>query len=432
MTLDDLAFRERATHFLAIIVRVVLVMALVIFAHREAHAYTPPALEGAVMDTASTLSASDKKALESKLAAYRTRTTNEIVVFVLASLKGESIEDVAYGAFNSWKIGRRGKDNGVLLVVALADHKLRIETGKGVEDRLTDLQSSDINRARIAPLLRQGRTYDAIVAGVDGIEAALDGRPAPPLPSAAVAAPSVVDTSPDPYASHLAGGPYWYRYGSHAEDDEQLRSWNAKAAGDRAHWDRLAIVIASDRSELKAAEASIRDQRGDEPMVVRLGYHDGAVEVSEGKGPAWGESYAPYEHAERLAERLRHRLEREKGYIEDDLAEQLGNIAIADLDRAVKPPPPERHDSSDTLLYVVFGVIASIFASIIGFAFFGRGSGGGSSSGDGGGSSSSNTSSFDNSSSSSMSDTSSSSSSSDTSYTGGGGSSGGGGSTDSW
>jgi uncharacterized protein len=411
------------------------VVALVISANREAHAFTPPPLSGAVVDTASALSTSDKKALESELAAYRARTTNEVVVFLLPSLHGESMEDVAYGAFNTWKIGRRGKDNGVLLVIAFADHKLRIETGKGVEGRLTDLQSSDIDRERIGPLLRQRRTYDAIVAGVDAIEAALDGRPAPPLPSAIAALPNgIADTasSTQPELGHLEGGPYWYRWGP--GDDERLHRWNAKASADRAHWDRLAIVIALSKSNFARAEASIRKQRGDGPIVILLGYLDTAVEVHEGKGPLWGDVGAASRHAVRIGARLQHRVLTETR-IEDDLAEELGDIAVADLDRAVPPPPHENSD--DAFPYGLMGIFAFVIGLVVFAAFSRRRRRNGPSDGDGGGdgdgswstSSGASSASFDTSSSSTFD---SSSSPSDTTYTGGGGSSGGGGSTDSW
>ncbi len=159
---------------------VAFVLALIVAVRAEA--YVPPPLEGAVTDTSGKLSAEEKKAIEERLAAYRARTTNEVVVFLVGSLGGETVEDVAYGAFNTWKIGKHGKDNGVLLVIAPADRRMRIETGKGIGDKLTDLESGRILRERIAPFLKQERWADAVGAGVDAIEAALDGRPAPPMP----------------------------------------------------------------------------------------------------------------------------------------------------------------------------------------------------------------------------------------------------------
>src|SRR5690348_491883 len=80
--------------------------------------YTPPPIEGYVTDTAGVLSLEEVAALDKKLAAYRQCSTNHVVVFVPATLGQSSIEDVAYGAFNTWKIGDAQKDNGVLLVLA--------------------------------------------------------------------------------------------------------------------------------------------------------------------------------------------------------------------------------------------------------------------------------------------------------------------------
>ena len=95
---------------------------------------------------------------------------------------------MAYTAFNTWKIGEKGKDNGVLILIATTDRKVRIETGKGVGGDLTDLQSSEIIRTNIGPLLKEGRLRDAIESGAGAIASALTpggvvpnrGPPPPP------------------------------------------------------------------------------------------------------------------------------------------------------------------------------------------------------------------------------------------------------------
>ena len=91
------------------------------------------------------------------------------------SLEGEPIEDVGYQLIQTWRPGQKGKDNGVVLVIATGERRIRIETGKGVGGDLTDLQSNDIIRRRIGPLMRENRVHDAILAGVDGISEALSG-----------------------------------------------------------------------------------------------------------------------------------------------------------------------------------------------------------------------------------------------------------------
>ena len=102
-----------------------------------------------------------------------------------------------------WKPGQKGKDNGVLLVIATGDRRIRIETGKGVGGELTDLQSNDIIRRRIAPLMRENRVHDAILAGIDGIAEALSG-------DATAASPSRVSTPPVDWQQPPVVLPRWF------------------------------------------------------------------------------------------------------------------------------------------------------------------------------------------------------------------------------
>ncbi|HEU4538739.1 MAG TPA: TPM domain-containing protein, partial [Polyangiaceae bacterium] len=122
----------------------------------RAQGYSPPAIAGHVTDAAGKLSPPETAKLEAKLADYRRCSSNHVAVFVARSLEGHPIEDVAYATFNRWKVGEAGKDNGVLLVIAPAERKVRIETGKGVGGELTDLQASEIVRQRISPRLAAG------------------------------------------------------------------------------------------------------------------------------------------------------------------------------------------------------------------------------------------------------------------------------------
>lgn len=157
----------------------VLAVCVLLLVAGQAHAYAPPPLQGAVTDTAGKLTAEDDIALEAKLAAHRAATGHEIVVFVVGSLGADSIEDVAYGAFNTWHIGKAGQDNGVLLVIAPNDRKTRIETGKGVGHLLTDVQSAVILRDHVQPLLKQEKFREAVDTGIDSIAATLGGRELP-------------------------------------------------------------------------------------------------------------------------------------------------------------------------------------------------------------------------------------------------------------
>ena len=141
----------------------------------QATPYQAPPLTGHIVDTAGLLSAPERLALEQRMEALRARTGFELVALLVNTLDDRPIEDVAYGAFNQWGIGRAGKDNGVLLVIATKERTLRIETGKGVGGALTDLQTHDIIERVIAPPMREGRYAAAVGNGLDAIAAALTG-----------------------------------------------------------------------------------------------------------------------------------------------------------------------------------------------------------------------------------------------------------------
>jgi len=158
---------------------------LLLLAAGTARAYPVPKQTDYVTDTAGALTQAELTDLDDQLGAYERRTSNQIFVLVTASLQGEPIEDVGWQLMQAWKPGQKGKDNGVILVISTGDRRIRIETGKGVGGNLTDLQSNDIIRQRIAPLMREGRVHDAILSGVLAIEEALSG----PAPGAAQAPP---------------------------------------------------------------------------------------------------------------------------------------------------------------------------------------------------------------------------------------------------
>lgn len=140
--------------------------------------YTPPAAptDGFLLDQAGVLSAVEHARLRQKLTDINAASQNEIAVLVLNTLDGASIEDVAYTTFNTWGVGKEGHDNGVLLVVAIQDRKMRIETGKGVGGELTDLQSKQILDQHLKPHFKQQQYARGLESGVDAISATLDKR----------------------------------------------------------------------------------------------------------------------------------------------------------------------------------------------------------------------------------------------------------------
>lgn len=142
----------------------------------RAFAFTPPPMTAHVTDTAGELTQAQRLTLDKKLEDYRLRTTNEIAVFIPKSLEGDAIEDVGIATGRAWKLGVKGKDNGVLLIIAPVERKARIEVGRGVEGSLPDLKANDIIRQNIRPYLLHGHeNYDAAVeSATDAIIASLD------------------------------------------------------------------------------------------------------------------------------------------------------------------------------------------------------------------------------------------------------------------
>src|SRR5688500_9372370 len=132
--------------------------------------WTPPELHGHVVDAAGVLTGDQILRLDAKLDRARRDKGFAIVVYLLAELpEGVPIEDVAYKAFNAWKVGSAKGDDGVLLVATTTDRHLRIETGKGVGGALTDIQSSHVSREVVGPLMREQRYYEAMNRGTDAI-----------------------------------------------------------------------------------------------------------------------------------------------------------------------------------------------------------------------------------------------------------------------
>lgn len=145
-----------------------------------------PALTGRVVDEAGILSPQAEAEISAQLAAHEKATTNQVVVVTLKSLQGDDISDYGYQLGRQWGIGQKGKNNGVLLIVAPNERKLRIEVGYGLEGVLTDAESRMIIERVIKPYFKQGDYEQGIRAGVGAILAALGGEfQAPPPPTAA-------------------------------------------------------------------------------------------------------------------------------------------------------------------------------------------------------------------------------------------------------
>lgn len=135
-------------------------------------------LTGRVVDNAGMLDASAKAALDQKLAAFEQKSSDQIVVLTIDDLGGEPIENFANRQFRAWRLGQAGEDNGVLLVVAKNDRKMRIEVGYGLEGTLTDLHSRLIIENTMLPAFRAGDFSKGITGAVDDIVMVLEGNAA--------------------------------------------------------------------------------------------------------------------------------------------------------------------------------------------------------------------------------------------------------------
>lgn len=135
-----------------------------------------PPLSGRVVDQAKLLSTQAVNELTALLAQHEEATGNQVVVVTLSSLGGYEIADYGYQLGRHWGIGQQGKDNGVLLIVAPNERKVRIEVGYGLEGTLTDALSKNIIETVITPRFKQKDMPGGIVAGSKAILAVLDGN----------------------------------------------------------------------------------------------------------------------------------------------------------------------------------------------------------------------------------------------------------------
>lgn len=144
---------------------------------------------GFLNDYAGILTATQRNEIENYLRKIEKETTNEIAVVILKSLNGRNLEEYANEIFNEWKIGKKGKDNGVLILISMAERKIRIEVGYGLEPYLTDATCGRIIRRVMAPEFRKGNFYKGIKKSIEvidkitrGEKVAYVGKENPPPP----------------------------------------------------------------------------------------------------------------------------------------------------------------------------------------------------------------------------------------------------------
>lgn len=143
-----------------------------------------PALTSHVTDQAGMLDEQQRRTLDQVLTDYETRTGSQIAILLISSTAPEAIEQYGIRVADAWKLGRKGVDDGVILIVAKDNTKalrrLRIEAGRGVQGSLTDAQSKRILEDVIAPHFRQNDYYGGLAAGISALTSLLDRENLPP------------------------------------------------------------------------------------------------------------------------------------------------------------------------------------------------------------------------------------------------------------
>ena len=138
-----------------------------------------PKLESRVTDLTNALTAEQRQALETRLAEFEARKGAQIAVLIVPTTQPETIEQYARRVLDEWKLGRKGIDDGALLLIAMQDRKLRIETQYGLEGPLPDATAKRIVDTIIVPRFKQKDYYGGISAGIERMIAVVDGEPLP-------------------------------------------------------------------------------------------------------------------------------------------------------------------------------------------------------------------------------------------------------------
>ncbi|HHP7236356.1 MAG TPA: TPM domain-containing protein [Desulfobacterales bacterium] len=157
-----------------------VVCVVVLAAAAAAAALEVPRLQGRVNDYAGLLSPATAQQLDAILADLERTDSTQIVVLVVPSLQGDSLERFSMQVAEDWKIGQQGFDNGAVLLIARDDRKIRIEVGYGLESSLTDLTAGRIIRNIIVPRFREGQFDQGVIDGVGAMVGVVRGQYSPP------------------------------------------------------------------------------------------------------------------------------------------------------------------------------------------------------------------------------------------------------------
>ena len=138
-----------------------------------------PELKSRVTDLTQTLSQPQQAALEAKLAAFEQKKGSQIALLIVPTTQPEDIAQYSIRVTDAWKLGREKVDDGILILIATEDRKMRIEVGYGLEGPIPDLTAKRVINEVIAPKFKQGDFYGGLDAGVDRLIGLVDGEPLP-------------------------------------------------------------------------------------------------------------------------------------------------------------------------------------------------------------------------------------------------------------
>ena len=158
---------------------------LIVSGFAQAEQVAVPTLSARVTDLTQTLSQAEQAQLEQKLAAFEQQKGSQIAVLIVPTTQPEDIAQYSIRVVDAWKLGRKGVGDGVLVLIAKDDHKMRIEVGRGLEGAIPDLYAKRIISEDIAPKFKQGDFVGGLNAGVDKLIGLVNGEALPATSKAA-------------------------------------------------------------------------------------------------------------------------------------------------------------------------------------------------------------------------------------------------------
>lgn len=165
-----------------------------------------PPLKARVTDLTGTLTPAQRETLEQELRSFETRKGSQVAVLMVPTTRPEAIEQYSIRVVDAWKLGRKGVDDGVLLLVAKQDRELRIEVGYGLEGVIPDAVAKRVISEIIVPYFKQGDFYGGIHAGVSRLIRLVDGEPLPPPESRDRSWSGIQDLLPTVFLAVVIGG----------------------------------------------------------------------------------------------------------------------------------------------------------------------------------------------------------------------------------